>query len=91
MLRLEFWTIAPSWKAVDVIRTATGTAEEMARAVRGFIIRVQRSEIKLSVLNLYASTKEAWSALQILATLTHLCAAASAKLVICSDVPSCSP
>ena len=43
----EVWVIAPSWKAVDVIRTDTATAEAMARAVTGFLNRIDKGEITL--------------------------------------------
>jgi conjugative relaxase-like TrwC/TraI family protein len=44
----EVWTIAPSWKAVDAIRSATKVATEMARAVRGFVRRLESGQIVLT-------------------------------------------
>jgi ATP-dependent exoDNAse (exonuclease V) alpha subunit len=88
---LEFWTIAPSWKAVEVARAATGTAAEMARAVRGFILRMQRGEIKLSRSSIVCLDEGSMVGLTDLAALTHLCAAASAKLVIGTDSSQLQP
>lgn len=44
----DAWTIAPSWKAVDAIRNATKVASEMARAVQGFVRRLESGQITLT-------------------------------------------
>lgn len=41
---LQVHVLAPSWKATDVIRADTDTAEEYARALRGFLNRVDDEE-----------------------------------------------
>lgn len=45
---IETHVIAPSWAATEIVRSETETAEEMARALQGFINRVERGDIVLT-------------------------------------------
>jgi conjugative relaxase-like TrwC/TraI family protein len=44
---LQVHALAPSWKAANVIRADTKTAAEYARAIQGFVLRLENGSTKL--------------------------------------------
>jgi hypothetical protein len=87
----EVWVIAPSWKAVDVIRTDTATAEAMARAVTGFLNRVRDGEIVLGPTATLIADEAGMIGTRDLAGLVEVTAAAGAKLVLSGDTRQLAP
>ena len=87
----EVWVIAPSWKAVDVIRTDTATAEAMARAVTGFLIKVRDGEIALGPEATVIADEAGMIGTHDLATLVEATGAAGAKLVLSGDTRQLAP
>ena len=87
----EVWVIAPSWKAVDVIRTDTATAEAMAWAVTGFLNRVRKGEIALSPRTVVIADEAGMIGTRDLAALVEATAAAGAKLVLSGDTRQLVP
>jgi AAA domain len=81
---LEFRAIAPSRKAAAAVGAAAGTPEDLERAV-------QRGETRLSRFSVVCLKNGSIVGLKGLATLTRLCAAASAKLVVCCDTRPLQP
>lgn len=87
----EVWTIAPSWKAVEVIRSDTETAEEMARAVAGFLDRVRRGEIQLNRNSVIVTDEAGMIGTKDMATLVAVASQAGAKLVLTGDTRQLAP
>lgn len=87
----EVWVIAPSWKAVDVIRTDTATAEAMARAVTGFLNRVDKGEIALGPRTAVIADEAGMIGTRDLAALVEATGAAGAKLVLSGDTRQLAP
>lgn len=87
----EVWTIAPSWKAVDVIRSDTETAEEMARAVTGFINRISKGEIVLTADSVVICDEAGMVGTDAMAALVEAAAKADAKLVLTGDTRQLQP
>ena len=87
----EVWTIAPSWKAVDVIRSDTETAEEMARAVSGFINRVKKGEIRLGRNAVIVTDEAGMIGTLDMAALVEIAGEAGAKLVLTGDTKQLAP
>jgi hypothetical protein len=87
----EVWTIAPSWKAVDVIRTDTETAEEMARAVTGFLNRVRSNEIKLGRDTVIVTDEAGMIGVKDMAALVEVAGQAGAKLILVGDTKQLTP
>lgn len=87
----EVWTIAPSWKAVDVIRTDTETAEEMARAVAGFLNRVRSGDIELSRKTVIVTDEAGMIGTHDMAALVEAAGQAGAKLVLTGDTRQLAP
>lgn len=87
----EVWTIAPSWKAVDVIRTDTETAEEMARAVAGFLHRVNKGDIDLGRNAVIVADEAGMIGTKDMAKLVEAAGRAGAKLVLTGDTRQLAP
>ncbi|MCJ2067375.1 relaxase domain-containing protein [Methylobacterium sp. J-030] len=87
----EVWTIAPSWKAVDVIRTDTETAEEMARAVAGFLHRVKKGDIELDRNTVIVTDEAGMIGTHDMAALVQAASSAGAKLVLTGDTRQLAP
>lgn len=87
----EVWVIAPSWKAVDVIATDTSTAEAMARAVTGFLHRIDKGEIALGPRAVVIADEGGMIGTVNLAALVEATAAAGAKLVLTGDTRQLAP
>jgi len=87
----EVWVIAPSWKAVDVIKTDTATAEAMARAVTGFLNRIDKGEITLGPRAVVIADEGGMIGTVNLAALVEATAAAGAKLVLAGDTRQLAP
>lgn len=87
----EVWTIAPSWKAVDVIRTDTETAEEMARAVNGFLNRVRSGKIELGPNAVIVTDEAGMIGTQDMRALVEAAGQAGAKLVLTGDTRQLAP
>lgn len=87
----EVWTIAPSWKAVDVIRTDTETAEEMARAVAGFLNRVRSGDIELGRNTVIVADEAGMIGTHDMAALVEAAGQAGAKLVLTGDTRQLAP
>ena len=87
----EVWVIAPSWKAVDVIRTDTDTAEAMARAVTGFLNRIDKGEIALGPRATVIADEAGMIGTRDLAALVEATCAAGAKLVLSGDTRQLAP
>lgn len=87
----EVWTIAPSWKAVDVIRTDTETAEEMARAVSGFLNRVRSGDIELGRNAVIVTDEAGMIGTHDMAALVEAAGQAGAKLVLTGDTRQLAP
>ncbi|BAU94101.1 MobF family relaxase [Methylorubrum rhodesianum] len=87
----EVWVIAPSWKAVDVIRTDTATAEAMARAVTGFLGRIDKGEITLGPETTVIADEAGMIGTRDLAALVEATGAAGAKLVLSGDTRQLAP
>ena len=87
----EVWAIAPSWKAVDVIRNDTATAEAMARAVTGFLNQVHKGEIALGPRTVVIADEAGMIGTRDLAALVEATGAAGAKLVLSGDTRQLVP
>lgn len=87
----EVWVLAPSWKAVDVIRTDTATAEAMARAVTGFLNKVRDGEITLGPRTMVIADEAGMIGTRDLAALVEATGAAGAKLVLSGDTRQLAP
>ena len=87
----EVWVLAPSWKAVDVIRTDTATAEAMARAVTGFLNKVRDGEITLGPRATVIADEAGMIGTRDLAALVEATAVAGAKLVLSGDTRQLAP
>jgi len=87
----EVWVIAPSWKAVDVVRIDTATAEAMARAVTGFLNRIDKGEIALGPRTLVIADEAGMIGTRDLAALVEATAATGAKLVLSGDTRQLAP
>ncbi|GJD56324.1 Multifunctional conjugation protein TraI [Methylobacterium dankookense] len=87
----EVWVIAPSWKAVDVIRNDTATAEAMARAVTGFLNRIDKGEIALGPRAVVIADEAGMIGTRDLAALVEATAVAGAKLVLSGDTRQLVP
>lgn len=87
----EVWVLAPSWKAVDVIRTDTATAEAMARAVTGFLNRVRDREITLGPKAVVIADEAGMIGTRDLAALVEATGMAGAKLVLSGDIRQLAP
>lgn len=87
----DVWTIAPSWKAVDVIRTDTETAEEMARAVNGFLNRVRSGKIELGPNAVIVTDEAGMIGTQDMRVLVEAVGQAGAKLVLTGDTRQLAP
>lgn len=87
----EVWVLAPSWKAVDVIRTDTATAEAMARAVTGFLNKFRDGEITLGPRATVIADEAGMIGTRDLAALVEATGAAGAKLVLSGDTRQLAP
>jgi conjugative relaxase-like TrwC/TraI family protein len=87
----EVWAIAPSWKAVDVIRTDTATADAMARAVTGFLNKVRDGEIVLGPKATVIADEAGMIGTRDLAALVEATGTAGAKLVLSGDTRQLAP
>lgn len=87
----EVWVVAPSWKAVDVIRTDTATAEAMARAVTGFLNRIEKGEIALGPRTVVIADEAGMIGTRDLAALVEATGTAGAKLVLSGDTRQLAP
>ena len=87
----EVWVIAPSWKAVGVIQTDTATAEAMARAVTGFLNRIDKGEIALGPRATVIADEAGMIGTRDLAALVEATGAAGAKLVLSGDTRQLAP
>ena len=87
----EVWVIAPSWKAVDVIQTDTATPESMARAVTGFLNRIDKGEIALGPRTVVIADEAGMIGTRDLAALLEATGAAGAKLVLSGDTRQLAP
>lgn len=87
----EVWVIAPSWKAVGVIQTDTATAEAMARAVTGFLNRIDKGEIALGPRATVIADEAGMIGTRDLAALVEATGAAGAKLVLSGDTCQLAP
>lgn len=87
----EVWTIAPSWKAVDVIRTDTETAEEMARAVNGFLNRLRSGKIELGPNAVIVTDEAGMIGTRDMRALVEAAGQAGAKLVLTGDTRQLAP
>ncbi len=87
----EVWVVAPSWKAVDVIRTDTATAETMARAVTGFLNRIEKGEIALGPRTVVIADEAGMIGTRDLAALVEATGTAGAKLVLSGDTRQLAP
>jgi len=87
----EVWVIAPSWRAVDVIRTDTATAEAMARAVTGFLNRVRDGEIVLGPWATVIADEAGMIGTHDLAALVEATGAAGAKFILSGDTRQLAP
>ena len=87
----EVWVIAPSWKAVDVVRTDTATPEAMARAVTGFLNRIDKGEIALGPRMTVIADEAGMIGTRDLAALVAATGAAGAKLVLSGDTRQLAP
>ena len=87
----EVWAIAPSWKAVSVIQTDTATAEAMARAVTGFLNRIDKGEIALGPRTTVIADEAGMIGTRDLAALVEATGAAGAKLVLSGDTRQLAP
>ena len=87
----EVWAIAPSWKAVGVIQTDTATPEAMARAVTGFLNRIDKGEIALGPRTTVIADEAGMIGTRDLAALVEVTAATGAKLVLSGDTRQLAP
>ncbi len=87
----EVWTIAPSWRAVDVIRTDTQTAEEMARAVAGFLHRVRSGDIVLGRDTVVVADEAGMIGTHDMHLLVEAVSQVGAKLVLTGDTRQLAP
>ena len=87
----EVWVIAPSWKAVDVIKTDTATAEAMARAVTGFLNRIDKGEIVLGPRAVVIADEAGMIGTCDLAALVEATGVAGVKLVLSGDTRQLAP
>jgi conjugative relaxase-like TrwC/TraI family protein len=87
----EVWAIAPSWKAVGVIQTDTATPEAMARAVTGFLNRIDKGEITLGPRTTVIADEAGMIGTRDLAALIEATGAAGAKLVLSGDTRQLAP
>lgn len=87
----EIQVIAPSWKAVDVIKSDTETAEDMARAVQGFLNRVEKGEIVLEPNTTIIADEAGMIGTLDMARLVASTASAGSKLVLTGDSKQLQP
>lgn len=87
----KVWTIAPSWKAVDVIRSDTETAEEMARAVQGFLSRISKGEIELERNTVVIVDEAGMVGTHDMAALIEAATKADCKIVLTGDTRQLQP
>ena len=87
----EVWAIAPSWKAVEVIQTDTATPESMARAVTGFLNRIDKGEIARGPRTVVIADEAGMIGTRDLAALVEATGAAGAKLVLSGDTRQLVP
>lgn len=87
----EVWTIAPSWKAVEVIRADTETAAEMARAVAGFLGRMRSGDIKLDRDTVVVADEAGMIATHDMHLLVEAVSQTGAKLVLVGDTRQLAP
>lgn len=87
----EVQVIAPSWKAVDVIKSDTETAEEMARAVQGFLNRFEKGEIVLGPNSTIIADEAGMIGTLDMARLVAATTSAGSKLVLTGDSKQLQP
>lgn len=87
----EVHTIAPSWKAVDVIRKDTETSEEMARAIQGFLNRIEKGEIALSPNTVIIADESGMIGTLDMARLVDAVTKAGCKLALTGDSKQLQP
>lgn len=87
----EVQVIAPSWKAVDVIKSDTETAEDMARAVQGFLNRVEKGEIVLGPNSTIIADEAGMIGTLDMARLVVVTTTAGSKLVLTGDSKQLQP
>lgn len=87
----EVQVIAPSWKAVGVIKSDTETAEEMAGAVQGFLNRVGKGEIVLGPNTTIIADEAGMIGTLDMARLVASTTSAGSKLVLTGDSKQLQP
>ena len=88
------WTIAPSWKATGVIRSDTETAAEMAKAVQGFIARLDTDHkdcIRLDKRSCIIVDEAGMVATAQMAPLLAAARKAGAKVILAGDTRQLQP
>lgn len=88
---LTAWTIAPSWKATEVVRSDTQTAEAYARAVQGFVRQVQSGKIMLDAKSVVIVDEAGMVGTEDMSILVEATAMAGAKLILTGDTRQLQP
>lgn len=87
----EVHGIAPSWKAVDVLRNDTKLREEMARAVSGFVIKLGKGEIVLNERSVVIMDEAGMVGTSDMAAVVEAVAKAGGKLILTGDTRQLQP
>lgn len=87
----EVHGIAPSWKAVDVLRNDTKLREEMARAVSGFVIKLGKGEIVLNDRSVVIMDEAGMVGTADMAAVVEAVAKAGGKLILTGDTRQLQP
>ncbi|MBB3962086.1 hypothetical protein GGQ75_004247 [Aureimonas phyllosphaerae] len=85
------WTIAPSWKATEVVRSDTETAEAYAKAVQGFVRQVQSGKIALDAKAVVIVDEAGMVGTEDMSILVEATATAGAKLILTGDTRQLQP
>lgn len=88
---LQVHTIAPSWKATEVVRSDTDTAEEMARAVAKFLQEAGSGDRQLGRDAVIILDEGGMVGLRELAEIARIAEEAGAKLVVAGDTRQLKP
>jgi conjugative relaxase-like TrwC/TraI family protein len=88
---LEVHTIAPSWKATEVVRSDTDTTEEMARAVAKFLHEARSGDRHIGRNSVIILDEGGMVGLREMAEIARIAEEAGAKLVIAGDTRQLKP
>ncbi|WP_193227875.1 MobF family relaxase [Aureimonas psammosilenae] len=88
---LEVWTVAPSWKATEVVRSDTQTADAYAKAVQGFVRQIADGKVKLTEKSVVILDEAGMVGTEDMAALVAATSAVGAKLIASGDTRQLQP